>query len=309
MKTSLLAAMLVAVALAGCAEAPPGDASPPGPGTAPLQAGMGAITGLLVDDRFRPIHLVADPQGEFQTTGFVLLQETGAQAVTNENGEFTFVNLEPGQYTLRVTAAGHEAIPQRVTVAAGQFAEESVIARRVASVGGTILTQEFAVFIPCAAYAIFDCTGDLSGDSFRGSFNHRFSDISGLTYMVTEALMNQDGVYCVEVREREATGGSTVSEHYGNWCTPSPHGDYIRGVNKVGEVYDTDYSRDPYDPDKNSQTVLFYFGPTEAVCWHDLTDRNDKRCIGAGAGIKAQFLLSLFIGEPDVDLDAYCVLC
>jgi hypothetical protein len=62
-----------------------------------LAEGKGAIAGVLFDDRYRPIHLVPEGEAvsEFQADLFILVQETGPQVLTNENGDFAV--LDPGK--------------------------------------------------------------------------------------------------------------------------------------------------------------------------------------------------------------------
>ena len=190
--------VMVAVALAGCAgESEPEPVEVVDTENFVHKEGKGAIAGLLVDDRFRPIQLTSDPETEFQTDGFILLQETGSQVQTTENGEFSFLDLDPGTYTIRVTADGHEAIPAKVTVVEGAFAELSVIARRVSSVGSTIITEEYSAFSPCfinfvAFSYTADCTGDQSGETFRAGITGRnLSAFEDLTWVVAETQFNQ----------------------------------------------------------------------------------------------------------------------
>ncbi len=101
LRVLLMCALTASVALAGCASSDGGDDQVLDGGvsddTFTLKAGRGAISGLLVDDRFRPIELTDNPTTEFQRSGFVLLQELGLKARTDSNGEFSFVDLEPGR--------------------------------------------------------------------------------------------------------------------------------------------------------------------------------------------------------------------
>jgi hypothetical protein len=178
--TVVLLTAFASVALAGCAGDSP-DTAPVDPSEIDpeqLQAGKGAIAGLLIDDRFRPIQLIDSPTTEFQARGFVLLQETGQESRTTANGEFAFIDLEPGTYTLRVSATGHEAVPSKVVVREGEFAEASIVARRTSSQGSTIVTEEYSAFSPCfinfvALSTTADCTLDQSGETFRAGITGR----------------------------------------------------------------------------------------------------------------------------------------
>jgi hypothetical protein len=308
LSTGTLACLLSAVALAGCSgDGGPGTPDVVDPDDFDLRAGTGAIAGLLVDDRFRPIQLTNEVAStEFQARGFVLLQETGEQVLTTVNGEFSFVDLDPGTYTLRVTASGHEATPQKVTVRAGEFAETSVVARRIASIGSTIVTQEFSIFIPCATYAVSDCTLDFSGDSGRFSTGWDTLEqfLPDMQYLKLEAKMNQAGIYCLEVRYPQL-GGATQEPSYADWCV-GQDSDYISGILQVDANY-MDDGRDPFNATGPSDVILFYFGNNELTCWQG--PPASYRCAGVGLGIRAQIITSLFLGPPEVDLEAYCLLC
>lgn len=300
--------LFATVSLAGCADES-GDPETPtsvDPDDYELEAGTGAITGLLVDDAYRPIHITDDPTTQYQDAGFVLLQETGEQVQTTENGEFTFVGLEPGTYTLRVQLQDHEASPYTMDVREGVFNEATLIARRLSSVGSTIVTQEYAIFIPCSAYAVADCTGDRSGDSGRYStgWDSLEEFLPEMEYVKLEAKMNQPGIYCLEVRAPQL-GGATDEPSYADWCR-GQDSTYISGILQVGENY-MDDGRDPFNATGPSDVILFYFGNNEATCWQGPPD--SYRCAGVGFGIRAQILTSLFIGPPEVDLEEYCLLC
>ncbi len=303
MRTLLVAFSFVLLSLAGCAdEASTPDADP----GAPLSAGTGAIQGLLIDDRFRPIGAAT-----------VLLFETGDSTTTNDDGEFVFVDLEPGVYTLRITADGHEASPTKVNVDADAYADANVVARRVINNQGEIVTREYAIFIPCNAYATLGCTYDASGDSFRPGIYDSFEDYQpDLTYSVWEVLLNNPYIFCFEVRESSGTGAS-LDRHFANWCR-GQDSTYLKGILQVNATYDEERSRDPWDPAADTEAILFTFGNNEALCWMKpggpetpATPNPDNRyrCAGVGFAIKAQIIVTFFLSEPEVDLEEYCVLC
>lgn len=263
-----------------------------------LNSNLGAIAGLLVDDRFRPIDLedAGEADGEFQAEGFVLLQETGEQRKTNENGEFSFVDLEPGTYTLRVSAMGHEATPQRVQVSAGEFSEINLVARRVSTQDSAIITQEHSVFIPCAFvvpfYGLFtlNCVLDLSGDSFRSSVNLDFSEYGeDLSYIVAESRMNKDSNWVLTLRDS------------GSACPCYGRDDFSGIFGKVIiQVGDTPYveGNDAYYADQNLNVGTFFSGDQDLVVAQG----------GVVAGAQGKYLISLFLGEPEQDLETYSLL-
>jgi hypothetical protein len=307
-----LAVVVLTVALAGCSE----DAG--GPTTAPivdrddieLAAGKGAIVGLLVDDRFRPIQLTNDVAStEFQAKGFVLLQETGEQVLTTVNGEFSFVDLPPGSYTLRVSASGHEAVPQRVLVTAGEFAEMSIVARRTSSEGSFVLTQEYSVFIPCSLRTIengyvADCTLDQSGDSFRPGFYANYTQFGeAADAMVTEMKASKAaGMYRVQIRD-------DTTNPWIRWGTSTQFNvDYIKIVNEYGVLNEVDnwYGDNiPWENDRTMHVILF----VGALLEQEAAELGFCCGVGVEIGIKAQFLQTVFVGELPVAVASYCVLC
>jgi hypothetical protein len=306
---SACSALVVLTTLAGCS----GDA-PPGDGPIRIEEGRGAIAGLLVDDRFRPIHLTADePTTEFQARGFVLLQETGEQVLTSQNGEFSFSDLTPDTYTLRVAAGGHEAVPQKVTVQAGSFAETSIVARRVISAAGAILTQENSMFIACAADFIVNggnlpCDLDFSSDAYSSAFTTNYTHLGEASAMITELKTNQEKRYEIQVRGFNETAGSTD-----RYAVAIFEGDYHRITNVRGEINLDDQDNPGYpenvawDNRWDFDTIMF----VDHDGREELQSLGSPTCCGVGAslGIKATFLQSVFLGAPEVELASYCALC
>lgn len=313
----LIALLFTVTGLAGCADGADGPVEPTqiDKDDFAFAAGTGAIAGLLVDDRFRPIDLTDDPETDFQAEGFVLLQETGDQVQTTENGEFNFLELEPGTYTLRVTASGHEAVPQKVQVNEGVFSEANLVARRIATAGERVEVTEFNFFIPCSAYATTDCTFDRSGDSSRNVFTMDMTQEAeqGLSYMHFDAKMNQPGMYCLEVRRGPGAGGAgdDDAKSFADWCIPPDH-DYVQGILQVDANYMED-GKDPFDPTKPFDVLIFYFGNNEATCftevYHLYNPEAGQRCLGVALGVKAKVFATAFFDEPAVDLESYCLQC
>lgn len=305
MKGALLAALLASFVLAGCAGDGGGE---PGDGgeAPPLDRDKGAITGLLLDDAFRPI-----------PDGLLLLQPVGLTATSDGNGEFSFSDLDPGAYTLRVQSEGHEAAPLGVDVVAGEYTEIEVSARRVFSEAGRIITTEYSVFISCAADFIangivFDCTLDQSGDSDRADFNSNYTGYANATYLVTEMRANKESRYEVQVR------CSDEDADYSYYAVARINGDYAKMTMPLGRdtpdapvppEYTEASGSGPWMNDcEEMQTILF----TDSQFREELqsTPAGPVVCCGLGAqfGIKARFVQSLFIGEPEVDIATYSVL-
>lgn len=317
-KAILVAMLSVTIALAGCSDDKGGD----GEDTlitgdpSELKEGKGAIAGLLLDDRFRPI---AD--------GTVLVEQTGDTTTSNADGEFFFVDLEPGSYRLRADVSGHESLPVNVDVKEGVFAEQRVVARRVVSDDGSIITREYSVFVPCAVSVpagsvTLDCTLDGSGDTFRSGFDSDLQEYDNITYVVTEMkaaspASPEKGAYKVVVRE-QGNG-----EYYASEFTVD--GDYMKLVMKIGEKseQDTEDRNSNWTNDRPLETLLFPQGSFKAEsqsaldaacnnsdplsgtvpdiargCW-------ESRGLGAQFGVRAQFVQSVFLGEPEVDIESY----
>jgi hypothetical protein len=324
-RAALAAALGISMlGLSGCSD----DGAPAAPTAVDsesfeLKAGKGAISGLLVDDRFRPIHLTAeDATTEFQARGFVLLQETGAQVLTTVNGEFSFVDLDPGTYTLRVTATGHEATPTQVTVAEGVFNEASIVARRTASQGSTVITEEYSAFVPCMASlpaVTAQCVvipPDQSGDTHREDFWTNYTGLPDVTYAVIELRTNHraENSGATKIVARNATNDCYVVND------SIVEGDYMKVWMQNGEV-------SPFDIEKRNcrwtnedrqlvqmwaqglfkeETRALIFGTT---CLAGAYCDAESRGIGVRLGLKGQFLVSVFLGPPDVDIESYCALC
>ncbi len=320
----LMALLLVTVALAGCSDGGSNDDTPTptvDPDDFELESGKGAIAGLLFDDRFRPIELTDSPQSEFQTTGFVLLQETGERTQTSTNGEFTFVDLEPGQYTVRVTADGHEATPQRVTVSEGEFAEAQVLARRVISDTGTIVTEEFTAFVACGYNVIalgggIDCTFDQSGDTQRDSFVVDYTDLN-VTHIVLEMLGNKPEFYDVWMYP-DRGGIPSPADTY--QIMGGPDTEYLRFQLNIGEVAvnspdasGADTEPLMFDNNETIRTTVFInslgYGTEIPVSVPIFGNEPLGFGVGVYYAVQANFVMTTFLGEPDVDVDSYCVFC
>lgn len=318
MKAILASLLFVTITLAGCSGGGGGgDASidPTIRDPSQLDKGKGAIAGLLLDDGFRPI-----PQGK------VLVEQTGEVVTSNADGEFYVLNVDPGSYRLRAQVPGHEALPLIVTVAEGVYEDARVIARRVVSEGGTIITREFSVFIPCAADfvvngVVANCMLDLSGDSYRAGFTVNTTDLQNVTYLVTEMKANAVGDYVVQVRRNDPARGDGAAGGPRYAVGTIIAGDYIKMVNAFGvvnEEHNDQANNVPWNNTNPYQTILFMQGEYQeefsgigenvagtcvpgAVCLNNPTSRG----LGAQFGIKATFIQSIFLGEPDVDIDRY----
>ena len=310
----LCALLTVTVLLAGCGEKGGGG----GGGGKQLEAGKGAISGLVINDVYRPV-----PDA-------LVLASNGMTATTDASGQFTLIDLEPGAYLLRVQVDGHEAAPQSVDVVEGQYTESEIIARRIFNEGGRIITNEFSVFIPCAAGFIVNgvtanCVLDLSGDSFRSSFPSNLTGQANITYMVTEWKFSQAGDWNVQIRENngEPAGG----ERYA--VLDVMQDDYARVLLQLS-VLNTEandqYNNVVWNNTKLFDTGIFLNGQFKQEA-QDVYDQVPVVCettqglpdpapsalcsatgVGATFGVRARIIQSVFIGEPDVDVTSYNVL-
>lgn len=308
MKALLVVLLVTSLALAGC-----GDAKKKGGGgEEDLKSGKGAISGLVINDVYRPV------------PNALVLLSNGETATSDSSGQFEILDLDPGAYIARIQADGHEAAPQAIDVVEGQYAEAELIARRIFNDGGRIITTEYSVFISCAADfvvngIVYDCTLDQSGDTDRAQFTSNYTGYAAATYLVTEMKANHAGRYEVQVRcgdtPRDHDGdGETDSEYY---AVARIDGDYARMVMPLGQNSTTspvppEYGGSfPWLNDCTMQTILFTDSAGREEIQEVFPDNPVyEPCCGVGMqfGIRARFVQSLFLGEPEVDIDSYGVL-
>lgn len=272
-----------------------------------VAADKGAIAGLLIDDRYRPI-----------PDALVVLTPGGLTTTTDSAGQFDFRDLEAGVYVIQVAAEGHEAAPKNVDVVLGQYTEAEVEARRIFSEGGGIITTQYSAFVACAINFVaqgftINCLGDLSGDSFRSGFvTPKFNKTLNWTVMVSEALFNQQNTWNFQVRE-QGNG-----ERYAVGVIDN--GVYKKMVNYRGQVNEVDNmqrSNVRFNATKPFETLIFLQGDyqeesqstLDQLCAAGVTPAC-RAVAGAGAafGIKAKLVQSIFIGVPETPIATYCVL-
>ena len=294
---ALLLALVAALTLAGCGD----PAVTPGgtdTGQPPLAEGKGAISGLLINDVFRPI-----------PRALILLQGTGLTATTDDAGQFTFLDLEPGAYIAIVSAEGHEAAPTNIDVAKGLYKEVEIQARRLINEGGQILTAQYSLFMTCSAELVIvagnglNCLQDLSGDSERTGFASDLTGYANVTYMVTEIRFNRADDYDFVIAWDN--DGDAILDDY--WAEHSiVDGDYGRIVLKAGEANtEDDAGRNlVWEPaNRTFQTTVFPHGEL-------YTELSGFGVYGAGVdvGVRASIVQSVFLGKPPVDIATYRVL-
>jgi len=284
-------ACLLAVGLSGCSRTSGDNIQVNVQTLPPLSAGKGAVAGLVIDDRYRPV-----------PDALVLLTPLGLTTTSDAEGQFYFADLEPGSYVAEVQAPDHEAAPKTVDVQVGEYSELEVQARRLFSGLSDLITVEYSIFIPCGFSAIFvtvitDCLLDLSGDSYRTGFYADYTPYKkNATYLVVEFKATQPDGYYVPIQgcNHRYNGGTF-------------NGDYQRYIMKRGNVTPDDVNRtkgyDRWQNDcKSVGTTLFYVGGQQDTFKQYL---HTEWGAGARLAVKATFLTSLFVGPPTVDIQSY----
>lgn len=297
MKAAVLVVALVAsLALAGCGGK---DKVTPGE-TPPLASGKGAMSGLVINDVYRPV-----PDA-------LVLLSNGLTATTDASGQFTIGDLEPGAYIVRVQAEGHEAAPQSVDVVAGEYAEPELVARRIFNEGGRIVTTEYNIFMTCTAEAVvvagngLNCFFDLSGESERTAFLTDLRGVQGVTAMVTEVKFNQVGDYGFVIGIDD--DGDNFLDRY--WAEASVvDGDYAKVVLVNGTANEEDSAgrNEVWLPGTDPFTTTVF---PHGEFYNELNSAGGLGLYGAGAdvGVRGKVIQSVFLGEPEVDLATYGVL-
>lgn len=275
--------------LAGCSTPPPTE-DVFDPGTRPtLPPTKGAIAGLLIDDRYRPV-----------PDTLVLLTPTGDTATTDWSGQFAFFDLEPGAYLLQIGSSTHEAAPRAIDVVAAEYSEVEYQGRRVVGTSSDLVTTQVSVFAPCAVSAVIvtgliRCIPD--GDSYEWGFTHDFTPHGkNATFLVIEFLASQADGYFIPV-------GSDCGDAYAG---ETFEGRYMRYVFPLANKTAKDNSNDGYDPWRNDcaqvGATMFYVGSAHGVIKDTIGARWG---VGARLAIKGTFLSTLFVGEPLVDIATY----
>ena len=292
MKALLVVLLVTSLALAGC-----GDGKKGGGGEEELKSGKGAISGLVINDVYRPV-----PDA-------LVLLSNGMTATSDASGQFQILDLDPGAYIARIQADGHEAAPQAIDVVEGQYAEAELIARRIFNEGGRIITTEYSIFMTCTAEAVIvagnglNCFFDLSGESERTAFDTDLRGAQGVTAMVTEIKFNQVGSYDFVIAIDD--DGDSILDRY--WAEATIiDGDYARVVNLNGTANEEhDGGRNEvWQPDVDPFTTTVF---PHGEFYNELSSFG---LFGAGVdvGVRGKVIQSVFIGEPEVDLATYNVL-
>lgn len=292
MKPLLVVLLIASLALAGC-----GDGKKKDGGEPQLKSGQGAISGLVINDVYRPV------------PNALVLLSNGVTATSDASGQFQILDLDPGAYIVRVQADGHEAAPQTVDVVEGQYTEAELIARRIFNEGGRIITTEYSIFMTCTAEAVvvagngLNCFFDLSGESERTSFDTDLRGVLGVTAMVTEVKFNQVGSYDFVIAIDD--DGDTILDRY--WAEATiVDGDYARVVNLNGTANEEHSAgrNEVWKPDVDPFTVtVFPHGE-----FYDELSSQGVYGAGVDVGVRGKVIQSVFIGEPEVDLASYSIL-
>lgn len=302
----LIVTLSVAAFLAGCGAKTEPPTAATGTCTDCLSNGKGAITGVVIDDRYRPV-----------PDALVVLTPSGLTAKSDAEGQFQFGPLEPGSYVVLAQAKDHEAAPKNADVKAGEYTELEVQARRTFNQNGLIITTQFSIFIDCSEEAVVianegategvSCMMDQSGDSARGSFDSQLSpaDANLTTYMVTEAISNQKGSYSLVVGTLDAQGN--VNKEYAD--ATCIDGTYARvqmqpkkADTRPGEQENGATAKWPA-ADKFT-TIIFPRSNT----YQQVHDQTGLWGAGVVLGFKAKIVQTVFLGPPGLDIGSYAVL-
>lgn len=156
LRTTWICIGLIAIALAGCAEDP----------TPALDDGievgddatndlLGAIGGVVVDPTIRPI------------PGASVTLQTGRNTTTDQGGVFVIDQLEPGFYSLTVSAPGHATVQTTADVKANTVSKVRAVLPIDVSPQPYHSTIDFAWF-DTVGVVLADFVIDLVDDAFLG---------------------------------------------------------------------------------------------------------------------------------------------
>ncbi len=143
MKALTVPLLLLAAALAGCTDDAPedssgvvlGDGSTLDLGDVDTKAGLGAVSGVVVDASIRPVEGARVAIGEDRET------------MTAADGRFVLNDLEPGLVLLHVSAEGYEATQASATVVADEVTIVKVYLPRDTAPQPYHTTYKFDAFV------------------------------------------------------------------------------------------------------------------------------------------------------------------
>lgn len=129
--------MLVAVLISACVQGPdqPLDAAD--------DAGATGIRGTVVSDEVFPVR------------GANVSAEDGPWNLTDEEGQFELVGLDPGRYRIDVTAEGYEPASEDVSVAAGSVIEVMITVTALPGQAPYLETIIYDGFSACMLAAVY----------------------------------------------------------------------------------------------------------------------------------------------------------
>ncbi len=229
MRAAIIAAMLLAVTLAGCAE-----------GTEPIQNDdpafedfedvqvsddTGIIRGVVVDAAIVPLVDVT-----------IEIRSLGIETTTNENGAFLFTDLEPGSYFLHASGQGLVPVQTSTTVEAG-IEKPPIVRIQMAldpEAQPIIIQHVFDGFIACSvtgpvvAFAACSAVGLVHdmGDRFI-----TFIDVPG----------NPHYVVAEQIWKSTQPAGDALSFGIYDGDTTAPSGGRVMGPSPLVMKHDQDY--------------------------------------------------------------------
>lgn len=286
----------------------------------PLPPDRGGIAGLVIDDVYRPV-----------PGALVLIEGHGLTATTDAQGVFRFTDLAPGSYIALANAQGHEAAPVNIDVEAGLYADAEIVARRVFSQDGTLITTSYSIFTACGTSAFLVSTVAsciLDEDSYRPGLHLKSFTQSNITYMVAEVRMNQPDNYIFVARCSDDGSFGCGEYAYTNisQAESAQQGVYGRLVLKLGDNYMRTWQSQVWNNTDPMDILVFYKGqgyetihpaayPVGCMLPPVTNPLNGKPAfcreyygVGARVALQGRIIMSLFLGEPRKPIDGYHAL-
>lgn len=268
----------------------------------------GAIAGLVVDDRFRPV-----------AGATVIARPDDWVARTDASGQFSFVDLRPDTYTLVVGAEGHEAAPTEVDVVPGAWTEATVMARRTAGVSdppGRIVT-EYTLWQSCTLSGVTFSTncGYVIGDNVRTGNVEDYTHLDNVGELVVELRFDRPGRF--QIRLGEASGCDDQGyqcDHY-EWIF---HDVIEESYAKVVLPHQETRNVSRFEASgswRNEHPATLTFWPVGDLDTGPATEQVPLplpfESYGAGFAIShhVDIAQTVFVGDHGIDVEAYCVYC
>ncbi len=220
MRTPLwLITLLVTATLAGCSGPPPAEVADEAfadyEKSLEATATTGLIRGVIVDTAITPLA---------EATATIL--GTGATAETDDEGRFTFTELEPGMYFIEATKPGYNSVQHSIEVIAG--VSQPPIARmmleQIPGLEPFVTPLHISGIMVCSAQvAVAFATGCLVG-AYTDDHSRNYFDVDGVpdffqSEMIWESTQALARDACMRNYASTDLGGSLLTD---DACGPSP---------------------------------------------------------------------------------------